>query len=70
MDAAQISATLLLLRQEGSTPGASEREQRVTDLAFNLIEHYLLEQKRQTELLEWIANIGQFFENQRREGMG
>ncbi len=66
MDAEQIKATFILLRREKE---ASDADFKLAELGLNLLEHYLLEQKRQTELLEWIASIGQFFETQRREGI-
>lgn len=37
-------------------------------LVLNLLEDFLVGQKRQTDLLEALWSTAQFFENQRREG--
>lgn len=70
MDSIQLRARLMRMREIMSKPRyhASEAEEsEVMTAALDLLEDFLIDHKRQTELLEGIANTAQFFEIQRRE---
>lgn len=70
MDSIQLRARLLRMREIMTKPRsqASESEEaEVMTAVLDMLEDFLLDHKRQTELLESIANTAQFFEIQRRE---
>lgn len=54
MDNASIKATIMVLAEESQKPHPSDS--KMSALAFNLLEHFLLEQHRQTELLDYISH--------------
>lgn len=67
MDTAQIKGHFARLRELDKRTD-NDASQEAAGLFFNLAEHFLLEHKRQTDLLEALVNTAGFFETQRREG--
>lgn len=69
MDALQQKAHLARLDEMLRKPHRDESDElEAGKLALALLEDFLTDHKRQTELLERIANTAEFFEIQRREG--
>jgi hypothetical protein len=71
MTTEEIKAALARIGEIARKSHGSQADgQEAATIALSLLESFLLDHKRQTDLLEQIAGIAQFFENQRREGMG
>ena len=67
MDTAQVKGRIARLGELIGAPHDTPKEREAGKLMLNLLEDFLLDHKRQTELLEGLANTAEFFEYQRRE---